>query len=134
MAEHKRPHCWADKKAWAEETYGYLSPEHVEAESQNCTCMLLDGHDGPHEWTPNDEIVVQFPPRDVTEARPLTTTLGPAGFGRPASAAEREAFRRDIETPGARAARLLAFWESRRGLRRRDRDRLRREACREQNG
>lgn len=26
------------------------------------TCMLLDGHDGPHEWTRDDEIVVRFPP------------------------------------------------------------------------
>ncbi len=56
--------------------------------------------------------------------------IGPAGFGRPASPAEAEAFRRDCETPSARAARLLAFIESRRGLRRRDRERCRREARR----
>jgi len=24
------------------------------------TCMLPDGHDGPHEWTPDDEITVRF--------------------------------------------------------------------------
>ncbi len=24
------------------------------------TCMLPDGHDGPHEWTPNDQIRVNF--------------------------------------------------------------------------
>jgi hypothetical protein len=24
------------------------------------TCMLLDGHDGPHEFTPDSEIVIGF--------------------------------------------------------------------------
>jgi hypothetical protein len=26
------------------------------------TCMLLDGHDGPHEFTPDDEITIEFAP------------------------------------------------------------------------
>ncbi len=68
MAEHKRPYCWADKKELAEETYGYLSPEHVDASERNCTCLLLDGHDGPHQWTPDDEIVVSFPPTEPDHA------------------------------------------------------------------
>ncbi len=59
--------------------------------------------------------------------QPMT---GPAGFGRPATDAERAAFRRDCETPYARAVRLLAYIESQRGLRRRDIERIRREARR----
>jgi hypothetical protein len=35
-------HCWADK--------------------DDCTCLLPGGHDGPHEWTPDSEIVVAFLP------------------------------------------------------------------------
>ncbi len=62
----------------------------------------------------------------------MTPALGPMEFGRPATPAEAEAFRRDLESPAARAARLLAFLESRRGLRRRDRERCRREARRGQ--
>lgn len=26
------------------------------------TCMLEDGHEGPHVWTRDDEIVVEFEP------------------------------------------------------------------------
>jgi hypothetical protein len=28
------------------------------------TCMLLDKHDGPHEWTRDDAIVVSFAPQE----------------------------------------------------------------------
>ena len=24
------------------------------------TCMLLDGHEGPHEWTRDDEVFMRF--------------------------------------------------------------------------
>jgi hypothetical protein len=37
-------HCWAD------------GPPAKDGMSQ--TCMLEDGHKGPHEWTPDDEVVV----------------------------------------------------------------------------
>ena len=29
------------------------------------TCMLLLGHDGPHEWTRDDRIVISFAPLKV---------------------------------------------------------------------
>ena len=41
-------HCWESEREWIEETYG------------GRTCMLPEGHDGPHEWTPDDEIVLCF--------------------------------------------------------------------------
>lgn len=27
------------------------------------TCFLLDGHEGQHEWTRDDEIIISFPPQ-----------------------------------------------------------------------
>lgn len=29
---------------------------------EQATCLLEDGHSGPHEWTPDSEIVVSFAP------------------------------------------------------------------------
>ena len=31
------------------------------------TCFLLDGHEGPHRWTRDDEIVVSFAEADHAE-------------------------------------------------------------------
>lgn len=42
------PHCWE------------VGPETDDGCST--TCMLLDGHDGPHEWTRDDNITVSFAP------------------------------------------------------------------------
>jgi hypothetical protein len=51
--------------------FGGLSPTGSErrtmsdrADDRGQTCMLADGHDGPHEWTPDDEIVVEFSAAD----------------------------------------------------------------------
>lgn len=41
-------HCWDDGPP-AEDGCG-------------TTCMLLDGHDGPHEWTRDDQIRASFAP------------------------------------------------------------------------
>lgn len=54
--------CWADRLEWTRETYGYLSDEyiayvHMEADH---TCLLPDGHNGPHVWIVSDEIVIEF--------------------------------------------------------------------------
>ena len=35
-------HCWA------------------ECEEGEATCLLEDGHEGPHEWTPDNEIMITF--------------------------------------------------------------------------
>ena len=55
-------HCWADKLEWITDTYGDLSPEYCEHQvnGANATCLLPDGHDGSHVWTPDDDIVVTF--------------------------------------------------------------------------
>ena len=57
---------------WAENTFGSLSDEYINTYiNGNATCMLPAGHDGPHEWTPDDEIVVAFEPRkDAGTERP----------------------------------------------------------------
>ena len=55
-------HCWMGKTEYNEEKYGWGTPEYWEhwEESQGKTCLLPDGHDGPHEWTDDSEIVVEF--------------------------------------------------------------------------
>lgn len=66
-------HCWKDKGEWIEETYGRWSDEHIEHEQQRYqayenddvehpggTCMLPKGHDGPHVFTSDDDIVIDF--------------------------------------------------------------------------
>lgn len=50
-------HCWKDKTEWAEEKFGWGSPEHMETDA---TCFLEDGHSGEHEWTPDSEITIRF--------------------------------------------------------------------------
>ena len=52
VAPQKRiPHCWED------------GPR-VGIWPRDCgtSCMLMDGHEGPHEWTRDDQIVVRFAP------------------------------------------------------------------------
>lgn len=41
--------CWAD--SWNDELYG---PE------PRSSCLLDDGHEGDHEWTPDSEIILEF--------------------------------------------------------------------------
>lgn len=43
----KTVHCWEEGPA--------------ETDGTETTCMLLNGHDGPHEWTRDDEVMVSFP-------------------------------------------------------------------------
>lgn len=57
-------HCWMDYRTWAEEQHGFHSDEHLSTYSEpGKTCLLEDGHDGPHEWTPDSDITVSFAPR-----------------------------------------------------------------------
>jgi hypothetical protein len=53
-------HCWADRAAHAEQEHGFGSTEWAEAYMNNATCFLEHGHSGPHEWTPDSQIVVTF--------------------------------------------------------------------------
>jgi hypothetical protein len=47
MASERVVHCWAH------------GPE--AADGCSTTCMLLTDHEGPHEWTRDDQIKVTFP-------------------------------------------------------------------------
>ena len=53
-------HCWADKLEIVTEEYGIGSDEWAEAIVNGSTCLLEDGHPGPHEWTPDETIMVTF--------------------------------------------------------------------------
>jgi hypothetical protein len=63
-------HCWKDKREHFEDVFGYGTPEYWDAwattwsedgqVSLNATCFLEDGHSGPHEWTPDNDITVSF--------------------------------------------------------------------------
>jgi hypothetical protein len=60
-------HCWKSKLEWLSETYGYDSDEYLSglvSEDGSATCMLERDHVGPHEWTPDGEIIITFSPHD----------------------------------------------------------------------
>ena len=54
-ASEKKPervvHCWED------------GPK--TDDGMSTTCMLLDGHDGAHEWTRDDGFNIKFVPEDA---------------------------------------------------------------------
>ena len=63
-------HCWKDEREHIEEAYGVGSDEwHAGFDGPGGTCLLLDGHDGPHEFTPDDEITVSFGTDNVEVTR-----------------------------------------------------------------
>lgn len=57
-------HCWADQAEFVAATEGGDSLAWLEAWRRNGTCLLPRGHDGPHEWTPDGEIVAEFVPKE----------------------------------------------------------------------
>lgn len=60
MSSKTTLHCWQSRNDWLEKhDFDTYAAEFFE-NKPDCCCMLPDGHDGPHEWTPNDEIVVSF--------------------------------------------------------------------------
>ena len=58
----QKRHCWKDEKEWLAKVYGEDSKKYLDAEKQGVSrvCMLEDGHDGPHEWTSYDDVVIYF--------------------------------------------------------------------------
>lgn len=57
------PHCWKGRSCHIREGYGWGSDEHIATYLDDFidgTCMLPAGHEGPHEFTPDDQIEVTF--------------------------------------------------------------------------
>lgn len=67
MSTERVVHCWKGRLDWTEETYGIDSKEYAEARfsEDDATCLLLDGHEGPHEWTSDGDIRVTFRKEDA---------------------------------------------------------------------
>lgn len=55
-----KTHCWKGNQDDAEEKFGFLSDEWYDANLHSGTCLLPDGHDGNHVFTPDSEICVSF--------------------------------------------------------------------------
>ena len=54
-------HCWQDWLDWVWQQGAKLgSPEYLHAIEHPATCMLPAGHHGPHAWTPDNAIVIDF--------------------------------------------------------------------------
>jgi hypothetical protein len=63
MSTSRHCHCWTSKREWCAQTYGHASTEYLDTydlPGGNATCLLPEGHDGPHEWTSDGGIVVEF--------------------------------------------------------------------------
>lgn len=60
----RETHCWTGNVEYAEETYGLGSKEWIEAMENPSTCMLLNKHEGPHEFTFDGDISLSFAPKD----------------------------------------------------------------------
>jgi hypothetical protein len=57
----RRTHCWKDLHTHVEEAFGFGSDDWAASFNKpGATCMLEDGHAGPHEWTDDDRIGVTF--------------------------------------------------------------------------
>lgn len=52
-------HCWASKADWLAEKHGINSIEHLDAVCNPGFCLLESGHDGPHKWVPDNEIIIE---------------------------------------------------------------------------
>ena len=68
----KTLHCWKDKLEHTIERYGWGSDEYCTVlDSDDGTCMLADGHDGPHIFTPDDQIIIEFTDQGVNMKPPM---------------------------------------------------------------
>ena len=57
------PHCWHGRIQDIEERFGSNSAEYLATFAEGFmdgSCMLEDGHDGPHEFVDDDKIGVTF--------------------------------------------------------------------------
>lgn len=56
-------HCWEEGPSICKECRKeceYLCEAHPEGSTVGSSCMLEQGHDGEHEFMPDDEITIQF--------------------------------------------------------------------------
>lgn len=58
-------HCWMGEDEHMQSTltvdeYQAWARDPARQSVPDGTCMLPDGHDGPHKFTPDDQIVIQF--------------------------------------------------------------------------
>lgn len=60
MKENRVLHCWADEAS----QYEFGSDTWAEATVRNGTCILPAGHEGPHVFTPGDEVIICFASAD----------------------------------------------------------------------
>lgn len=51
-------HCWANYLDTLE--FGSDEWAHAMASGESATCLLPDGHEGPHLWVPDSDIRVTF--------------------------------------------------------------------------
>ncbi len=54
-----RRSCWADGPERVVKTPG-RGPWYTRLKTIGSTCLLPDGHPGPHHWTPDDRLVIRF--------------------------------------------------------------------------
>ena len=62
-------HCWWGLRDEIEKVFGWGSKEWAETYQEaweNETCMLLQGHKGPHNFTPDSEVQITFLPGSDT--------------------------------------------------------------------
>jgi hypothetical protein len=51
-------HCWQGyHEQWPDGSDEWARHYH----EPSATCLLPKGHEGPHQFTPDDQIIVQFP-------------------------------------------------------------------------
>ena len=53
-------HCWELKSEYMAEVYGENSEEYFDALVNEGICLLPAGHEGPHEFVPEDEVGIRF--------------------------------------------------------------------------
>lgn len=58
---NRQVHCWTGRLEHAEAVHGWGSDEYWKAyDLPSATCMLPDGHAGPHEFMDDSNITVRF--------------------------------------------------------------------------
>lgn len=69
MSKRKRVlHCWADGPSIVEWIEANAHRDDFDIEDYvGWTCMLEKGHDGPHEFTPDNQIGISFAPSDTAK-------------------------------------------------------------------